>query len=253
MTTPRQPDSTQGIFETMLVVGGEPVARDAHLSRLETSLEAVYGAGLPAQTRQLVASHAAGLELGRVRLTFVPSGEIEVERGEIDRALHFPEDPVLLRPHHVAGGLGCHKWADRSALPPSSQREAAILIDGDDALEADRANVFAVRKGALFTPPLDGRILPGVTRATVAELAEAMGIEASERPLTLDDLRKSEEVFLTNSIRGIESVGFVDGTSLPPQRALTELLSDALQAKWGTKAAARRRPLRTNLSAVATR
>jgi para-aminobenzoate synthetase/4-amino-4-deoxychorismate lyase len=247
MTTRRQPDPSQGIFETMLVVRGDPVARDAHLSRLEASLEAVYGVGLPPQTRQLVAKHAKGLELGRVRLTFVPGNDIEVERGEIDRALHFPKDPISLRAHRVPGGLGCHKWADRSALPPSSQSEAAILVDGDEALEADRASVFAVRKGALFTPPLDGRILPGVTRATVLELAGAEGIEVSERTLTLEELRESEEVFLTNSIRGIEAVGCVDGTSLPSVKALTELLSNALQAKWETKAAARRRPLRASI------
>jgi para-aminobenzoate synthetase/4-amino-4-deoxychorismate lyase len=247
MTSRRQPDPSQGIFETMLVVRGEPVARDAHLGRLEASLEAVYRMGLPAQTRQLVAEHAKGLELGRVRLTFVPSGEIEVEHGEIDRSLHFPKVPISLRSHPVTGGLGCHKWADRSALPASSQGEAAILVDGDEVLEADRANVFAVRKGALFTPPLDGRILPGVTRATVLELADAEGIEAAERTLTLAELRGSEEVFLTNSIRGIEPVGSVDGTSLPSEKALTERLSSALQAKWETKAAARRRPLRASV------
>jgi para-aminobenzoate synthetase / 4-amino-4-deoxychorismate lyase len=247
MTSRPQPDPSRGIFETMLVVRGEPVARDAHLSRLAASLEAVYGVGLPVRTRQLVTEHAEGLELGRVRLTFVPGGDVEVERVEIDRALHFPEGPVSLRVHRVAGGLGCHKWADRSALPSSSLGEAAILVDGDDALEADRANVFAVRKGALFTSPLDGRILPGVTRATVLELAGAEGIEASERTLTLAELRESEEVFLTNSIRGIEAVGSVDGTSLPPEKALTELLSNALQTKWETKAAARRRPLRASV------
>ncbi|HEX7279614.1 MAG TPA: aminotransferase class IV [Solirubrobacterales bacterium] len=247
MTTRRQPNPSRGIFETMLVVRGAPVARDAHLSRLEASLEAVYGVGLPARARELVAKYAEGLELGRLRLTFVPGGDIEVERGEIDRSLHFPEDPISLRAHRVAGGLGCHKWADRSALPPSSQSEASILVDGDEALEADRANAFAVRKGALFTPPLDGRILPGVTRATVLELAGAEGIKATESALTLAQLRESEEVFLTNSIRGIESVGFVDGTSLPSEKPLTELLSTALQTKWETKAAARRRPLRASV------
>jgi len=233
MTSRPQPDPSRGIFETMLTVRGEPVARDAHLSRLEASLEAVYGVGLPARTRQLVTEHAEGLELGRVRLTFVPGGGVEVERGEIERALHFPEGPISLCVHRVAGGLGCHKWADRSALPASPPSEAALLVDGDDALEADRANVFAVRKGALFTPPLDGRILPGVTRAAVLELAGAEGIEASERTLTLAELRESEEVFLTNSIRGIESVGSIDGAPLPAEKPLTHTLAGALRGQWG--------------------
>ena len=233
MTIRRQPDSSQGIFETMLVVRGEPVAQGAHLSRLETSLEAVYGAGLPAGARQLVAEHAQGLELGRLRLTFVPSSGIEFEFGEIDRSLHFPQHPIALRPHAVSGGLGCHKWADRSAIPPSAPGEATLLVDGNEVLEADRANIFAVRQGAVFTPPLDGRILPGVTRATTIELARAGGVEVVESVLTLDQLRQSEEVFLTNSIRGIEPVSSIDSAPLRTDRPCTRSLTSALERSWG--------------------
>ncbi|HKO37602.1 MAG TPA: aminotransferase class IV [Solirubrobacterales bacterium] len=233
MTAHPQPDPSRGIFETMLVLRGEPVARDAHLSRLEASLEAVFGVGLPPGTPELAVGGAEGLELGRVRLTFVPGAGIEVESGEIDPDLHFPEKPVSLRSHSVAGGLGCHKWADRSALPPSSRSEAAILVDGEEALEADRANVFAVRKGALFTPPLDGRILPGVTRATTLELARREGVEVVESALTLEEIGQSEEIFLTNSIRGIESVGSVDGEPLPTDKPQTHTLAGALRGQWG--------------------
>jgi para-aminobenzoate synthetase/4-amino-4-deoxychorismate lyase len=216
----------------MLVVRGKPVALEAHLSRLETSLGAVYGAELPPRTRQLVAERAKGLELGRLRLTFVPGGETEVEFGEIDRSLHFPEHTISLRSHAVSGGLGCHKWADRAALPSSSNEEAALLVDGDEVLEADRANVFAVRKGTVFTPPLDGRILPGVTRATTIELARAEGREVVENAITLEELRNSEEVFLTNSIRGIERVGSLDGTTFEAETPLARLLTGALKGKW---------------------
>jgi para-aminobenzoate synthetase/4-amino-4-deoxychorismate lyase len=232
--TPRKPDPSQGIFETMLVIDGAPVAPEAHLSRLEASLGAVYGEGLPAQAGQLLAEHATGLKLGRIRLTFVPNGGIEVEAGEIDRSLHFPEHSISLRPLAVSGGLGCHKWVDRTVLPPLDEGEAALLVDGDEVLEADRANVFAVRKGALFTPPLDGRILPGVTRATMIELAGDEQIEVAEDILTLEDLREAEEVFLTNSIRGIESAGSLDGAPFPNEKPLTALLSKALQRRWSS-------------------
>ncbi|MDQ2631353.1 MAG: aminotransferase class IV [Actinomycetota bacterium] len=238
MTSRRQPDPSLGIFETMLVVHSEPVAREAHLSRLEASLEAVYGAKLPAQAQQLVAEHAEGLELGRVRLTFVPGGELEVESGEIDRSLHFPEHPISLRSHEVSGGLGCHKWADRADLPPTSPGEAAMLVDGNEVLEADRANVFAVRKGTVFTPPLDGRILPGVTRATTIELARAQGIEVIEGGLTAEQIRQSEEVFLTNSIRGIEPVGSLDGAALDAPGLVTVALRDDLRRAWESRTAA---------------
>lgn len=233
MTARRTADPSQGIFETMLVVAGEPVAPEAHLSRLEASLEAVYGAELPRRARGLVAERAAELELGRVRLTFVPDERLEVEAGEIDRSLHFPRHPISLRAHAVSGGLGCHKWADRAAIPPATPGEAALLLDRDEALEADRANVFAVRTGTVFTPPLDGRILPGVTRATTIELARGEGIEVIERVLTLDQLRGSDEVFLTNSIRGIEPVASIDGTVLPADRPRTLTLTSALKSSWG--------------------
>ncbi len=233
MTPPRNPDPAQGIFETMLIVRGAPVALEAHLSRLQASLEAVYETGLPPQARPLVAERAEGLELGRVRLTFVPGGDLAVESGEIDRSLHFPEHPISLRSHQVSGGLGSHKWADRAALPATSRGEAALLVDRDEVLEADRANVFAVRKGTVFTPPLDGRILPGVTRATTIELARAEGIEVVEGPFTLEQLRQSEEAFLTNSIRGIEPVGSVNAASLPAEKPVTHSLASALRGKWG--------------------
>jgi para-aminobenzoate synthetase/4-amino-4-deoxychorismate lyase len=233
MTPPRKPDPAQGIFETMLVVDGAPVAPESHVSRLETSLEAVYGADIPARARQLVTEHAKGLELGRLRLTFIPGGGIEVESGEIDRSLHFPEHPISLHVHPVSGGLGAHKWADRAALPASGKGEAALLVDGDEVLEADRANVFAVRKGTVFTPPLDGRILPGVTRATTIELARGEGVKVVESALTLEEFRQSEEVFLTNSIRGVERVGAIDGTALGTHTPLTRLFAAALKSRWG--------------------
>jgi para-aminobenzoate synthetase / 4-amino-4-deoxychorismate lyase len=233
MTPPRKPDPARGIFETMLVVNGEPVGPDAHLSRLEMSLEAVYGAEMPARARQLVAEHAKGLELGRLRLTFVPDGGVEVESGEIDRSLYFPAHTISLRSLAVSGGLGAHKWVDRAALPVSGKGEAALLVDGDEVLEADRANVFAVRKGTVFTPPLDGRILPGVTRATTVALARAEEIEVVESTLTVEELRQSEEVFLTNSIRGIEKIGSVDGTSLPTDGPVSRSLAEALRSAWG--------------------
>jgi len=232
-----QPDPAQGVFETMLVVSGTPVAPEAHLSRLESSLAAVYGTELPGDTRREVAERAAGLDLGRVRLTFAPPA-LEIEAGEVDRSLHFPERPIALRSHLVNGGLGCHKWADRSALPPCSAGEAALLVDGDEVLEADRANVFAVHTGTVFTPPLDGRILPGVTRGTVIELARAEGIEVIESPLDLEQLAASDEVFLTNSVRGIEAVESIDGTHLVGDRALTGILAEALRGRWKSGAAA---------------
>lgn len=240
MTSHPTPDPVRGIFETMLVVDGKPVATREHLGRLEASVAAVYGTDLPAQAHQVVAEHAAELELGRLRLTVSPAGRgvppelgLEVDAGELDGRPHFPELAIALRPHQVSGGLGCHKWADRAALPTAAPGEAPLLLDGDEVLEAAWASVFAVRNGAVFTPPLDGRILPGVTRATTIELARARAIEVVERTLTLEDLRRADEVFLTNSLRGVEVAGSVDETPVEAPGPVTTVLREDLRTAWG--------------------
>lgn len=232
MSRPK-PDPARGVFTTMLVVDGAPIALADHLARLEASIEAVYGARLPAATEDEARDRAEDLELGRLRLTFTPDAEgLDIEATELDRSLHFPTRPVALVTHQVGGGLGCHKWGDRAMLPSPSPGEAPLLIDGDEVLEAAWANVFVARDGALFTPPLDGRILPGVTRATIVELARGQEVEVAERPLSIVELEPADEVFLTNSTRGIEQVDTVDGAPLGQQRPLTQRLSKALQASW---------------------
>lgn len=57
--------------------------------------------------------------------------------------------------------------------------------------EAGSMNVFAEIDGLLVTPPLDGTILPGVTRAAVLNLAPQMGIQVTERALSLDELAQA--------------------------------------------------------------
>ena len=107
------------------------------------------------------------------------------------------------------------------------------LLVGDDGavLEAARANVFAVFDGGLATPPVDGRILPGTARAATLELAAELGIEAAERPLTLDELHAAGEVFLTSSVRGVRPARSLDGRELPGH-ATTDRLAAALRERW---------------------
>lgn len=63
------PDPAEGVFETTLVVDGGALELDAHLARLVSSLDALYGQPLPAGARELVTDSAAGTALGRLRLT----------------------------------------------------------------------------------------------------------------------------------------------------------------------------------------
>jgi len=242
MAARAHPDRARGVFETLLVLDGEPVELEAHLERLAASLAALYGTALPAGAAGRARDAAADLRHGRLRLTATPRRDavaLDAAARPLDPRLSFPppRTGAALRPHPLPGGLGPHKWVDRTALPEPAAAETPLLVEADgEVLEAGWANVFAVRGGVLHTPPLDGRILPGVTRARAIELALAEGIEVRERPLPLAELREADEVLLTNSVRGIEAARSLGDAPLPSRGEVGATLSAALRERWRTAA-----------------
>jgi branched-chain amino acid aminotransferase len=80
----------------------------------------------------------------------------------------------------------------------------ALLVDAAGCvLEGASSNVFAVRDGAVETPPLAAGLLAGVTRARVLDLARDLGVPVQERPLPLPVLQSADEVFLTSTVREV--------------------------------------------------
>jgi branched-subunit amino acid aminotransferase/4-amino-4-deoxychorismate lyase len=107
------------------------------------------------------------------------------------------------------------------------------VIDADGAvLEASRANLFLVTGGVVVTPRADGRLLPGVTRRRVLDLAVEAGLEVREAIVTLGDLAAADEVFLTGSVRGIEPVRGCDGAGEWGPGPIVPLLSGRLRRLW---------------------
>jgi branched-chain amino acid aminotransferase len=84
--------------------------------------------------------------------------------------------------------------------------EALLLDDDERLLEASVANVFVVVAGKLITPPLARPILPGLTRG---DIVKEFGAE--ETDVTLDDLARADEVFLTSSLARATPVLAIDG------------------------------------------
>jgi para-aminobenzoate synthetase/4-amino-4-deoxychorismate lyase len=253
-------DPGGGVFETMLVLAGQAVELDAHIERLSTSVEALYGNAVPHQARAMVLDRAAGIEHGKLRLTVVPRRgrlatrkveapplavggltlEIEAEEVDVDAVFPGANRGAALRSTVVAGGLGEHKWADRRLLDRATAAapgELPLLLDADGVvLEASRASVFVVRGERLLTPPTDGRILPSIARRQAIEVASAVGIETGEERLALADLR-SREVFLTGSVRGVEPVRALDGAELAPPGELSGRIAAELRRRWRVPAA----------------
>jgi para-aminobenzoate synthetase / 4-amino-4-deoxychorismate lyase len=243
---PTPPDPSRGVFETLLVAGGRPVEVVTHIGRLTASVRELFGAELPAELLGDAVQACAGIELGKLRIDVLPGPDgglrHRVEATPIGRDAFFPdwEHGESLRSVSAEGWSGAHKWSDRSWLEDAERElgeEVPLLVDAaGNALEAGRANVFAILDGAVVTPPVDGRILPGTARAATLGIAADLGIEAIERQLSLDELRAADEVFLTSSVRGLRPARRLDGTELHHRGGLVERLAAELRQRWlGTR------------------
>jgi D-alanine transaminase len=89
--------------------------------------------------------------------------------------------------------------------------DEALLIGDGVVREGASANFFAVRDGRVITHPLDERILPGVVRGRVIELALRAKIRVEERPLREAELFGLDEAFITSTTQGVMPVTEIDG------------------------------------------
>ena len=89
--------------------------------------------------------------------------------------------------------------------------EALLLNAAGAVAEASVANVFVVEEAGLSTPLGSDGALEGITRATVLELAEDLGLAATARTLGRFDLLAASEVFLCGTGAGLVPVRALDG------------------------------------------
>ncbi len=228
------------VFDTTSAWNGRIFKLPEHLDRLERSLRAVrISPPLPRAALQGViveTTRRCGLRNAYIQ-TIVTRGEPPL--GVRDLAQCRPGLIVfavpyvwILRPEQIqVGGRGM--TASTRALPAecldpkikslsrlhfdlailqgqAAGTDIAIMLDLDGRVtEGPGFNVFAVRGGALFSPP-EG-ILMGITRQAVFELAAEHGIAAREAQLTAYDLYAADEVFLTSTAGGIMPLVELDG------------------------------------------
>ncbi len=231
--------SGEGVFETFRAYGHHVFRCEAHLERAragarELGFTLPDGATLAGWVQAVVEANVAPDGGAAVRLVATP--------GDIDPDSPFPGTPVgvprvVVTVHDLAPDDGTRElgvrailvpWGREAAqiksvsyLPSSMARREARRLGADDALltdpttgnvlEAAAANLFAVQYGVLVTPPVDGSILPGVTRQVVLELAHEAGLRVAERPLHHKDLRRASEAFLTATTREVTPLVEVDG------------------------------------------
>ena len=106
--------------------------------------------------------------------------------------------------------------------------EALLLNSNGKVSEASGMNLFIVRNNELITPSVDQDILEGITRASVIELAQSMGINVIERAVDKTELFIADEVFLTGTAAKITPIKKIESTTLSSERPLMNKLKSML-------------------------
>jgi D-alanine transaminase len=226
------------VYEVTAVIGGRLIDYEGHAARLTRSLAAL---DLPCPLapeallgihREIVARN--GLDEGLIYL--------QISRGTADRDFLFPAHPrptlvlftqakaVLDNPRNATGisvvTVPDLRWARRDIktvqlLYPSLAKMEAHAQGADDAwmvedgfvTEGSSANAHIVlTNGTLVTRPLSHAILPGITRATIIDLARSAGIAVEERAFTPDEAKGAAEAFMTSATNFVLPVTTIDGT-----------------------------------------
>jgi branched-chain amino acid aminotransferase len=218
-----------GAFETMRAHAGVVFRLDRHLARLAHAL-ATLEIEAPPDVRSHVLAAVRGADAAAVRLVVtrgVGGGGVAVPPSAETRptVIVSVSDPPVFpfatyeagltahiasgrrNEHAMTAGLKTLAYTD-SVLALIEARRAgadeAIFLDTEGhCSEATASNVFIWAAGTLVTPPLGCGALPGITRATVLELAGDLGVPTAERAFDVDELASADEAFLTSSLRGL--------------------------------------------------
>jgi D-alanine transaminase len=131
-------------------------------------------------------------------------------------------------------------WIKSIALLPNIlAKTAAVAAGADEAVfvedgvvsECSASNVFAVIDGTLVTCPVGPKVLPGITRAVLIELAARLKIPVAERAMALDEAKAAGEIFITSTTREISPVDVWDGARVGGGREVTTRLHRALKER----------------------
>lgn len=244
-----------GLFETMLIRQGKVALFEEHMIRLMKGAQ-VTGIRLPYTPDQIKAASDDLLEANDLADAPRVALRLTLTRGTGPRGLALPAEPrptVLLtcavsaapperlslasvaarrNPWSPSARLKALPYLDNVLAKEEAREkgaEDALLLDtGGNIACASAANIFIWEGNRLATPADRGAILPGITRATLLELAPGIGIKVAEEDISPDRLARADGAFLTNSLMGIVPVSRLDGTELPTH-PLTARLSAAYE------------------------
>ncbi len=218
----------EGLFETFLGVGDRVAFAKEHLDRLHRGAK-VIGLKVPASRTQIerwmrsaLKAHPAYIK--QLRLT-VTAGDSARWRGKSGK----PQVVILVGPHQlptkpsklmvspfrvdqesVFRRIKTISYAiQAAALKIARQKgfdDALMLNEKGYVAEISSANIFWVKKGIVYTPPIDAGCLEGTTREVMLRETRRLKLKLVEKHVTVAQLMTADEIFISSSTRLVIAV-----------------------------------------------
>src|SRR5712692_76570 len=259
-----------GVYEVTRARNGRLFEVGRHLRRLERGLEALGIAPPPGFEPGGGGGGGGGalLEIADrlLRDNGLMNGDalvyLEITRGAAERTHHFPPagtpPTVFLRTNRLAAPDDVRERGATVSTAPDLRWERcdvktvqllpnvlakqqavaagafeAVFVRAGIVTEGASTNVFAVIEGAIRTHPATQRILPGITREIVLELAAERGLRVVEQPIRLEELQGASELFLTSTSTEVMPGARLDGRAVGSGRpgAVARQLHAALRER----------------------
>lgn len=233
-----------GVFEGIRVYDGRAFALDEHVDRLIGSAKSIALA-LPLEKAELCGvvrrmCRVNHVENGYVRLVVTRGkGDLGVDPAKCEHAtLICIADNIALFPKSfyetgISAITASQRRARSDMLDPrikslnylpnilakieanrAGVQEAIMLNERGEVAECTGDNIFAVLGGTVVTPWASSGILMGITRGVIIDLLRRNDVPVVEQPLTLHDVYRADECFVTGTAAEVVALVRVDGRKI---------------------------------------
>jgi branched-chain amino acid aminotransferase len=252
-----------GLFTTIRISRGEAFAYERHWRRLEKDAALIRlpmpysSAKVRLSLHEVIRANQVSDGCARIYLIYNQIGfwQSDEKNPEVDLIIYSAPLPQYREPVRLGlreqgrhatsplAGVKSTSWLQNVWAVAEAQKEGfdevVLLNERGEVAECTAANIFAVKDGKVFTPPLNSGCLEGVTRGILFEIAPEAGVAVVEQALRPEDLYSADEVFMTSTNRNLIGVGEIAGHKIatgpgPVTHQLNDLF-DAYVADYVTR------------------
>ena len=233
-----------GVFEGIRVYSGNVFRLDAHLKRLYESAQSIM-LKIPYTREEMTQLIVDTIKKNQLQSAYI---RVVVSRGKGNLGLDpsscsnpsviiIAEELTMYPKEYYENGIKIASVPSRRNRPDvlspqvkslnylnnilvkleatqAGVEEALMLNDQGYVTEGSADNIFIVKNGVIYTPPVYLGALEGITRNAIIDVARSKGLEVKESPFTRHDVYVADEVFLTGTAVEVIAVIDVDGRKI---------------------------------------